>query len=95
MSLKSEGFESLCWAIAAAKTHGELQSFLRDLCTPKELDAMVGRWQVCRLLNMGQLSYREIHRITGISLVTIGRISRCLNENGGYKKILNYLERKE
>jgi uncharacterized protein YerC len=30
--------------------------------------------------------YREIHRITGVSVTTIGRVARCLADgNGGYQ----------
>jgi uncharacterized protein YerC len=31
------------------------------------------------------LPYREIHRLTGVSVTTIGRVARCLADgNGGY-----------
>jgi uncharacterized protein YerC len=31
------------------------------------------------------LPYREIHRLTGVSVTTIGRVARYLNSgNGGY-----------
>jgi uncharacterized protein YerC len=45
---------------------------------------MADRWAVVDWLQKG-LPYREIHRITGVSVTTIGRVARCLADgNGGY-----------
>ena len=63
----------------------ECRSFFRDLCTPAELQAMADRWAVVELLERG-LPYREIHKQTGVSVTTIGRVARCLADgNGGYQ----------
>ena len=36
------------------------------------------------------LPYREIHRLTGVSVTTIGRVARCLADgNGGYPLAVN------
>ena len=56
----------LCAAIAALNTTDEIQAFLRDLCTPAELQAMADRWGVVDYLKR-DLPYREIHRLTGVS----------------------------
>src|ERR1700734_2869398 len=62
----------------------ECRAFLRDLCTPAELQAMADRWAVVECLRRG-LPYREIHRQTGVSVTTIGRVARYLAlGNGGY-----------
>jgi TrpR-related protein YerC/YecD len=75
---------SLCEALLALRDVGEMQAFLRDLCTPAELEAMVDRWRVVPYLQEG-LPYREIHERTGVSITTIGRVARFLNQgNGGY-----------
>ena len=55
----------------------ECRAFLRDLCTPAELQAMADRWAVVEYLRRG-LPYREIHRHTGVSVTTIGRVARFL-----------------
>ena len=39
------------------------------------------------------LPYREIHRLTGVSVTTIGRVARFLgNGNGGYEVAARRLE---
>src|ERR1700754_3248149 len=76
---------NLCVAVAALRTAEEVRAFFRDLCTPAELQAMADRWSVVDYLKRG-LPYREIHRLTGVSVTTIGRVARFLgNGNGGYE----------
>lgn len=78
-------------ALLMLKTPEEMDRFFKDLCTPQELRALSERWQICKLLNQGELSYREINARTGASLATIGRVARFLNEepHHGYQLILN------
>lgn len=77
-------------AILSLETIKGLDKFLHDLCTPSELKALKERWKVCQLLALGELSYREIHSVTGVSLTTIGRVARFLKDEsyGGYRNIL-------
>lgn len=71
-------------AVLTLRTADEVRAFFRDLCTPAEIEAMADRWAVVECLERG-LPYREIHRITGVSLTTIGRVARYLAEgSGGY-----------
>jgi TrpR-related protein YerC/YecD len=82
----------LCAAIAALKTTEEVQAFLRDLCTPAEIQAMADRWAVVDYLKR-DLPYREIHRLTGVSVTTIGRVARFLAQgHGGYEVAARRLE---
>src|SRR5689334_11603975 len=75
---------SLCAALATLNNVEECRAFLRDLCTPAELQALADRWAVVGLLRDG-LPYREIHKLTGVSVTTIGRVARFLIAgNGGY-----------
>ena len=70
--------------IAALRGAEECRAFLRDLCTPAELEAMADRWAVVDWLRRG-VPYREIQRATGVSVTTIGRVARYLaSGNGGY-----------
>lgn len=74
----------LCTAIAALRTPDEVRAFLRDLCTPAEIQAMADRWAVVDPLKRS-VPYREIHRLTGVSVTTIGRVARFLTGgHGGY-----------
>jgi TrpR-related protein YerC/YecD len=76
---------NLFTAVASLRTAQECRAFFRDLCTPAEIQAMADRWAVVEFLKRG-LPYREIHRITGVSVTTIGRVARFLgNGNGGYE----------
>ena len=76
---------ALYQAILTLKTADECRAFFRDLCTPTELQALADRWSVVELLRQ-DLPYREIHRLTGVSVTTIGRVARYLIAgNGGYE----------
>ena len=76
--------DSLCRALLALGTVAEMRAFLRDLCTPAELEALVDRWRVVPYLLRG-VAYREIHERTAVSVTTIGRVARFLSQgNGGY-----------
>lgn len=69
--------EALAEALAALDSPGEVEAFLRDLCTPAELEAMADRWRVVPLL-LERVPYREIHERTGVSVTTIGRVARTI-----------------
>ena len=85
-----KNFNDLCNALVMLETKEEAENFLRDLCTPSEIQSFVERWRVCKLLVNEQLSYREISRRTGASLTTIGRVARFLKDEKyqGYLTIL-------
>ena len=86
---------SLYQAILALRSVEDCRNFFRDLCTPAELEAMTDRWVVAELLGR-DLPYREIHRLTGVSVTTIGRVARYLNAgNGGYQGALGALSRRK
>jgi TrpR-related protein YerC/YecD len=83
---------ALSRALAALADATAIEAFLRDLCTPAELEALADRWRVVPLLERG-IAYREIHDRTAVSVTTIGRIARFLHEGaGGYRAALDALE---
>src|SRR5215469_16009797 len=83
---------ALASALAALQTPEECRAFLRDLCTPAELQAMADRWAVVEYLKRG-LPYREIHRLTGVSVTTVARVARFLaGGSGGYATAAQRLE---
>jgi TrpR-related protein YerC/YecD len=81
-------FRALARAIAGLGDPKQVAAFLRDLCTPAELEAMCDRWKVVPLLRAGE-PYRGIHDRTGVSVTTIGRVARALEHGtGGYAAAL-------
>ena len=84
--------DALFDALIALETVDECRNFLKDLCTPAELQALVDRWQVVCYLEQG-LPYRRIHDLTGVSVTTIGRVARFLSDGyGGYQTALERVE---
>ena len=82
------GRDALYDALLSLKSRAEVDAFLQDLCTPAELEALVDRWRVVPYLLQG-LSYREIHERTSVSVTTIGRVARFLQQgNGGYRAVV-------
>lgn len=88
--------KELCKAFLSLETEEECFNFLKDLCTPAELNALAERWLICKALNEN-LSYREIQARIGASLTTIGRVARFLKDEpyGGYAKLLQKLGNKK
>ena len=93
-TLPARPTEDLAAALASLRSDAEARLLLRDLCTPAEIRTLAERWQVARLLDQGQLTYREIHDATGVSTTTIVRVARFLKEeqNGGYRLLLDRLK---
>ena len=89
--------EELYEALQLLKNTDEMSRFFKDLCTPQEIRALAERWGVCRLLDQGTFSYREINNLTGASLATIGRIARFLKDepHQGYGIVLNRMHQKK
>lgn len=89
---------SLCQVLAQLNHAQDVLSFLQDLCTQGELSAMAERWQVCQLLDQGDLSYRDIREKTKASLTTITRVAKFLGKksfNGYAKALIKARELKE
>lgn len=86
---------SLAEALMAMRNPDEMRALLKDLTTPAELEALVDRWRVVKLLDQ-EKPYREIHALTGVSVTTIGRVARFLEQgNGGYRLALERLKGEE
>jgi TrpR-related protein YerC/YecD len=81
-------------AIASIRSVEEARKFFNDLCTPAEIQAMVGRWQVVDLIK-AEKPYRQIYDETGVSVTTVGRVARHLMLGaGGYNIIYERLKKK-
>ncbi len=86
--------EILAKALLSLQSPGEVRAFLDDLCTPAEIRAFAERFKVARLLDEGQLSYREISERTGASTTTVTRVARFLREmpHQGYRLVLDRMK---
>ena len=74
--------------LASMQTPEEIATLLDDLCTVKEIEQMDQRIRSAILLMEGK-TYTQITEETGISTVTLSRVSRALQYgSGGYSKLL-------
>ena len=80
-------------ALLSMQTREEMAAYLADLCTPAELRAFTERWQVARLLDGGNKSYREIAAEAGASPTPVVRVARYLKDmpHQGYRIALDRL----
>ena len=90
---KEAARDALLDALLAMNTREEMAAYLADLCTPAELRAFTERWQVARLLDKGDKSYREIAAEAGASPTTVVRVARYLKDmpHQGYRIALDRL----
>lgn len=90
--LKSKEAMELFKAISMLQTPKECQKFFRDLCTLSELQAMIERYQVAKLVSNKE-SYRSISSKTGSSTATITRVAHWLHHGtGGYSLLLERMK---
>ena len=86
LSTRSDEFRRL-WGAHDVRTHGAGTKRFRHPVVGEltlAFEAMADRWRVVPHLLEGR-SYREIHERTSVSITTIGRVARYLNQgNGGY-----------
>ena len=68
----------------------DIDDFLKDLCTPSEIEAMEERWEVAKLLYKGGSTYRDIASQLKTSTATVTRVARFLykESNQGYLNAL-------
>ncbi|MDQ3289536.1 MAG: YerC/YecD family TrpR-related protein [Pseudomonadota bacterium] len=91
--INQEAIHGLAEAFARLEEPNQVAAFLQDLCTPAELEALTDRWRVVPLLLQG-VPYREIHDRTSVSVTTIGRVARTLDQGaGGYAAALDPTDR--
>ncbi len=86
-SLRNEKTDILFDVILSLETREECYEFFEDLCTVKELSAMVQRYEVAGLLDQGK-TFSAISEETGASTATIARVNKCLQYGEGYSKAL-------
>ena len=82
-----EQIELLYELIPTIQSSDDCKEFFEDLCTYKEINAMAQRLHAAKLLMEG-VTYEEIIEKTGISSATLSRVSKCVKQGNGYKKLL-------
>ena len=89
--------DELAEALVQIKDVTDAKAVLADLCTPAETHTLAERWHVAKMLEAGELTYREIHEATGVSTTTIVRVARFLRQenNGGYRLLLDRVAAKQ
>lgn len=86
--LRNQDADLLFEAVLSLRNPEECYRFFEDICTIKELQSMVQRFQVARELNAGR-NYIEVSESTGASSATISRVNKCLvYGEGGYRLAL-------
>jgi len=77
-------------ALTKIENSKQCKSVLKDLCTPKEVLALVERWEVAKLLYTKKYTYREIAQKVGASTTTVTRVARFMfnEKNKGYTSLL-------
>tara|TARA_Y100000768_G_scaffold348994_1_gene298260 strand:- start:432 stop:689 length:258 start_codon:yes stop_codon:yes gene_type:complete len=80
----------LSTALKKLNSDKDIENFLRDLCTPTEIEAMQERWEVAQLLYKGNSTYRDIASKLNTSTATVTRVARFLfkESNKGYLSLL-------
>ena len=80
----------LSTALKKLKSDKDIENFLKDLCTPAEIEAMQERWEVAQLLYKGNSTYRDIASKLNTSTATVTRVARFLfkESNKGYLSLL-------
>lgn len=84
-----DGRKELLRAFTQLKTSKDAERFLEDILTPQELNAVVERWMLIKLLIEGK-TQREVRDELGIAIATVTRGARQLKYGtGGFKMALN------
>ena len=91
--LHKKDADMLFEALLQLRDTEEMAAFFEDICTIKELQAMVQRFQVACQLEAGW-NYNQVSSETGASSATISRVNKCLLYGcGGYRTALERLKK--
>ena len=91
---QNEGYKMLVDAILSLENEEEVELFLEDLMTRKEILDAAQRMLVAKLLSK-KVVYSKIAEETGASTATISRVNRSYQYGvGGYRTVLERLEEK-
>ena len=86
--------DELFEVIASLSDAQKVKEFLLDLCTAGEITAFSQRLEAAKLLMEGK-TYEQVISATDISSTTLSRVSKCVKNGEGYKKVLPLILNKE
>jgi TrpR family transcriptional regulator, trp operon repressor len=93
--MRERNLKELSVILAGMDDASQLEKLLEEMLTPSEIDALVLRWELLKMLNDG-IPQREISKALGVSLCKITRGSRELKkEDSVVKGILKRLDEKK
>jgi len=93
--MRERNLKELSVILAGMDDASLLEKLLEEMLTPSEIDALVLRWELLKMLNDG-IPQREISKALGVSLCKITRGSRELKkEDSVIKEILKRLDEKK
>jgi TrpR-related protein YerC/YecD len=85
-------FSEIATELARLQTQEGVFLFVRDILTEEEMQEMITRWTIAKLL-ADNISYTQITKMTGASSTTIARVQKFLKgSNQGYQKALQNLK---
>ena len=79
--MKEKHIDALAEVLISIRDKGFMVRFLQEILTPAEIDTLVLRWELVKLLYKG-VPQRQISQRLGISLCKITRGSRELKKEG-------------
>ncbi|WP_348920383.1 YerC/YecD family TrpR-related protein [Enterococcus rotai] len=82
-------------SLLALETLEDCYNYFDDLMTLKELDSMIQRFEVAKLLLLNK-TYSDIAEATGSSTTTISRVKRIIDEgNGGLLEMVHRIDEQD
>ncbi len=87
--------QELFKAILSLKNTQECESFLRDVCTMREVEEMSARFRIAQMLSVAKpKSYAQIAKEVKTSTATVTRVAHWLHHGaGGYRLALKRISR--
>lgn len=85
--MRENNLKELAEILAGINDAEMLEKLMTEILTPSEVDALVLRWELLKMLHEG-FSQRETSKTLGISLCKITRGSRELKKEGSAVKMI-------
>ena len=88
---KQQKQQDLFLLLANTADPADIAALFEDMCTPKEVENMAERLYAAQLLLEGN-TYNQVMALADISSATLSRVSRCVQQGAGYRRLLKDAE---